>query len=422
MTGAAGQGSGTAVMVQRFEGAFTQQEPIGEESIAEAVAVMRSGRLHRYNSEPGEVSATSALERAFADWQGAEYCLACASGGYATALALRAGGIGPDDAVLTNAFTLAPVPGAIAAVGARAVLVETTPDLVIDLDHLADRIDASGARLLLLSHMRGHVCDMDVLTSLLAERGVQLIEDCAHTMGASWDGRRSGGFGLAGCFSTQTYKHMNSGEGGLLVSNDAAFMARAILMSGSYMLYERHGAAPAPEVFEGLKLETPNMSGRMDNLRAAILLPQLAVLDANVVRWNRRYAVLAERLAATEGLHLPHRPAQEHFVGSSIQFTLEAADDGEAERFVAEAGALGVELKWFGAKEPVGFTSSHESWRYLAPQSLPRTDAVLARLFDMRIPLTFSLEDCAQIAEIIDYCAGRCRLNRRTICWGRYPS
>jgi dTDP-4-amino-4,6-dideoxygalactose transaminase len=56
-------------------------------------------------------------------------------------------------------------------------------------------------------------------------------------------------------------------------------MARAIILSGSYMLYERHGAAPPPQVFERVRLETPNMSGRMDNLRAAILLPQLARLD-----------------------------------------------------------------------------------------------------------------------------------------------
>ena len=92
--------------------------------------------------------------------------------------------------------------------------------------------------------MRGHLCDMDRLVPICDRRGVALIEDCAHTMGATWRGRRSGSFGLAGCFSTQTYKHMNSGEGGLLVSDDAEFMARATILSGSYMLYARHGAGP----------------------------------------------------------------------------------------------------------------------------------------------------------------------------------
>ena len=148
------------------------------------------------------------------------------------------------DAVLTNAFTLAPVPGAVAAVGARPVLVEVTEDLVLDLDDLAVKAAASDARAMLLSHMRGHLCDMDRLVAICDGAGLPLIEDCAHTMGARWRGRRSGSFGLAGCFRTQTYKHMNSGEGGLLVSDDADFMARATILSGSYMLYGRHGAGP----------------------------------------------------------------------------------------------------------------------------------------------------------------------------------
>ncbi len=73
--------------------------------------------------------------------------------------------------------------------------------------------------------------------------------------------------------STQTYKHLNAGEGGFLTSDNPAFMARAIIMSGSYMLYERHLAAPDPKFFTDVRFDTPNFSGRMDNLRAAILRP-----------------------------------------------------------------------------------------------------------------------------------------------------
>ncbi|MEZ5884888.1 MAG: aminotransferase, partial [Paracoccaceae bacterium] len=69
--------------------------------------------------------------------------------------------------------------------------------------------------------------------------------------------------------------------------------------------------------------------------------------------------------------------------------------------FVARCAARGVELKWFGAPEPQAFTSRHDSWRYAPPQSLPQTDRVLAGLLDMRLPLTFSTEDCALIARII---------------------
>gem|GEM_PF-6565601 len=60
-----------------------------------------------------------------------------------------------------------------------------------------------------------------------------------------------------------------------------------------------------------------------------------------------------------------------------------------------------MELKWFGADKPVGFTSRHDSWRYVDAHDLPQTDRVLAGLMDMRLPLTFSLEDCDMLAAII---------------------
>ena len=385
----------------RFRGSFTQQEPIPEAGIAAAVEVMRSGRLHRYNTVPGETSEAAALERDFAAWQGARYCLALASGGQAMQIAMRAAGVAPGETVLTNAFTLAPVPGAVAAVGARVALVEITPDLVLDLDDLDAKARATGARWLLLSHMRGHLCDMDRLMQIAASRGVTVIEDCAHTMGARWNGRRSGGFGLAGCFSTQTYKHMNSGEGGLLTSDDPGFMARATILSGSYMLHDRHGAGPGSDAFADARLDMPNLSARMDNLRAALLRPQIASLDANVDRWNALHDRLAERLGRCPAFRFPVRPPAERYVGSSIQFTMPGIGAADAASFVARAAADGVELKWFGAKDPAGFTSNHRSWRYVAPQDLPSTDAVLAGLFDMRLPLTFEPADCDVIAEVL---------------------
>ncbi|MES2970099.1 MAG: aminotransferase class I/II-fold pyridoxal phosphate-dependent enzyme [Pseudomonadota bacterium] len=381
-----------------FTASFTQQLPIPEAGIEAAVAVMRSGRLHRYNAAPGEETHTEALEREYAAWQGARYCLAVASGGQAMQIALRAAGVAPGDAVLTNAFTLAPVPGAIAAVGGRPVLVEITDDLVIDLADLATKAAASGARVLLLSNMRGHLCDMDRLMDIAAAHQLTVIEDCAHTMGATWQGRKSGNFGLAGCFSTQTYKHMNSGEGGFLTSDDAAFMARAIMLSGSYMMYERHGAAPDAAAFADIRYLTPNMSARMDNLRAALLRPQLAGLADSIAAWNARHDRVAAGLSRVAGLRLATRPAAESYVGSSIQFTLPGIGLQAAQDFVARLARMGVEVKWFGAAEPTGFTSAHHSWRYMAAQTLPRSDAVLAGLFDMRLPLTFSLADCDLIA------------------------
>jgi len=386
-------------MHEIFSGNFTQQEPIPEAGIEAALAVMRHGRLHRYNVAAGEVAEAALLEQEFAAFTGAKYCLAVASGGYALGAALRAVGVRPGDRVLTNAFTLAPVPGAIAALGAVPMFVEVTPSLVIDLDDLAAK--AGPARVLLLSHMRGHLADMDRLMAICDAAGIIVIEDCAHTMGAAWRGVPSGRHGLVGCYSTQTYKHMNSGEGGLLVTDDADVMARAVMLSGSYMLYGRHLAAPPPEDFADVRYETPNVSGRMDNLRAAILRPQLRLLRGQCDRWNERYRAVEQGLRGTAGLAVIERPAAETYVGSSIQFLLPDWPAADVQAMLARTAARGVELKWFGAAEPVAFTSRHDSWRYAPAQALPNTDQILAGLLDMRLPLTFSLDDCHQIARII---------------------
>ncbi|HHB80976.1 MAG TPA: aminotransferase class I/II-fold pyridoxal phosphate-dependent enzyme [Aliiroseovarius sp.] len=386
-------------MDKRFTKDFTQQEPIDAEATEAALRVLGHGRLHRYNVAPGEVSEVAALEQEFAAFTGAKYALAVASGGYAIATALRALGVGPGDRVLTNAFTLAPVPGAIASLGAVPVLVEVTERLVIDLDDLAAK--AGQAEVLLLSHMRGHICDMDRLMAICDAAGVRVVEDCAHTMGAAWNGVPSGRHGVMAAYSTQTYKHMNSGEGGLLISDDAELMARAVLLSGSYMLYERHGAAPGPEVFERLKLEVPNISGRMDNLRAAILRPQLARLPERCAAWNARYKVLEDGLRGTPGLGIIERPEAEEYVMSSFQFLLADWPTDAVRDVVARCGARGVELKWFGADVPAGFTSRYDHWRYADTGSLPQTDRVLRGILDLRLPLTFTLEDCAVLAQII---------------------
>ena len=389
----------TLRMTEQFTGNFTQQEPIPEEAIEAAVAVMRHGRLHRYNLAGGEQGEVALLEQEFATFTGAKYCLAVASGGYALATALRAVGVAPGDRVLTNAFTLAPVPGAIASVGAQPVFVGVTEALTIDLEDLAAKLDR--ARVLMLSHMRGHLCDMDRLMEICDAAGVVVIEDCAHTMGAAWNGVPSGRHGRVGCYSCQPYKHLNSGEGGLLVTDDEEVAARAIMLSGSYMLYSRHLAAPGPEAFEQVKYDTPNISGRMDHLRAAILRPQLRNLAVQVTRWNDRYQTLETGLRDTPGLTLVQRPEAETYVGSSIQFLLLDWAPEAVQAVLARCAARGVELKWFGVPEPVAFTSRYDSWRYAPTQSLPDSDRILAGIVDMRVPLTFSLEDCALIARII---------------------
>lgn len=389
--------------VKRFTKDFTLQEPIPQAGMDRAMEIMATGKLHRYNVAPGEKGEAALLEEEFAAYMGKPYCLSLASCGSALYIALKSAGVKSGDKVLCNAYTLAPVPGAIENTGARIELVDIVDDYTIDLDDLEKKAAAPDVKYFLLSHMRGHITDMDRVMAICDAHDLVLIEDCAHTMGATWDGKKSGSFGNAGCFSTQTYKHMNSGEGGLLVTDDPELIARAIIHSGSYMLYERHTARPDMEVFESLKTMVPNYSSRMDNLRAGLLRPQLADLDRQCRRWNERHDHLAEGLKKIPGIFVPQRNEKEAYVGSSIQFSLTGRTETEIRAFLDACMERGVELKWFGNKEPVGFTSAYESWKYLGDlPDLPNTRRVLAVMCDMRIPLTFTLEDCDLILEVIE--------------------
>lgn len=388
--------------MKTFSKSFTQQGPIPAEGISRALELMHSGRLHRYDLSPGELGDVGQLEKEFADFIGVPYCLACSSGGYALHIALCAADVQPNEPVLTNAFTLAPVPGAIEHSGGRPVLVELDDNYCIDLTDLKKKAAESGARLLMLSHMRGHIPDMDKVLDICKQYKLLLIEDCAHTMGGGWNNRPSGSDADIACFSTQTYKHINSGEGGLLTTRHDEFMARAVMLSGSYMLYNRHPAGPPAAAYEHIRLKTPNYSGRMDNLRAAILRPQLLELPQRVKRWNALYRELEALLIRIPHVRIPQRPQSEQYVASSIQFSFPDLSEQNILDLIQGCSTRGVTLKWFGAAEPEAYTSRFDSWQYLEEHPpLPKTQRVLSTLCDMRLPLTFDEDDCTAIVDII---------------------
>ena len=375
--------------------------PIPEEAIEQAVALMRTGRLHRYGEYAGTEPHATLLEKEYAEYVGSRYAVGINSGGCAIFLGLKASGVEPGDRVLVNAFNLAPVPGAIHHAGAEAVLVEVEDDYRINLSDLENKARSSGAKTLLLTHMRGHIADMDRITTICSELGLTLVEDCAHTMGAKWKGRFTGRFGAVGCFSTQTFKHINSGEGGILVTDDDDIAARAILFSGSYMLYGQHQSAPPQAAFDRWKMHTPNFSMRMSNLVACILRPQLREMQQRGERWNRIYSALEERLNRIEGISVPAREADEEFVASSIQFHVSGLSADQIQGLADRCTARGVAIKWFGRDEPMGYTSQYHHWEYLEPQDLPGTRGMLSTTCDMRIPLALSEAQCDAIASII---------------------
>ena len=370
-------------------------------SVEAAVKLLESGYLFRYGEMGGEGNEAALLEEEFAALLGSKYCIGVNSGGSAIFLALKAAGVERGDKVLLNAFTLAPVPGALEHLGAEAVLVEIDPRLVIDIDDLRIKAEASGAKFLLMSHMRGHVADMDAVSEICDEFGIKMIEDCAHTMGATWNGKQTGRFGVAGAFSSQSYKQFNTGEGGLIVTDDEDLAARAILMSGSYMLYAQHSAAPSEAVFDRWKGTCANHSMRMSALVAAILRPQLQLLNERNARWRKIHDRVASRLRTHQLLRLPERPEAEDYTPTSIQFFMEGLTNSQIESIIADSTAHGVPVKFFGGSIPQGFTSRSPHWQYLPAQDLPRSEAILSTLCDIRLPLGLTDAQADTLAEVV---------------------
>jgi dTDP-4-amino-4,6-dideoxygalactose transaminase len=381
---------------------LTEPEPIPEAGIVRANELMRSGRLFRYGEMGADQADASLLEQEFAAFVGRRFCVAVNSGGGAIFLALKVAGVKQGEPVLVNGFTLAPVPGAILHAGARPIIVEIGSDYVIDPDDLRKKAKASGARILLLSHMRGHIADMDKVMAVAEECNLQIIEDCAHSLCASWRGKTIGTFGFAAAFSAQTYKHLNSGEGGFLVLDDAAMAARAILHSGSYMLHEQHLSRPATDVLAAAGDHVPNFSMRMTALAAAMLRPQLKELPRRAARWNVIHDRIAAGLKCNQQIFVPPRDGAQKFSATSVQFSLLGFSVDEIKRVLDLAKARGLPIKWFGNDRQVGFTSAPRQWAYAGPQgTLAQTHAVLAGLCDIRTPLSLTDDECDLVAAIV---------------------
>ena len=206
-------------------------EPIPAEARAEIGRLLASGDLFRY-TRPQD-APVALLEQEFAALLGAKYALAVSSCSAALFLSLKALNLPHEARVLIPAFTFAAVPSAVVHADCVPVLVEVGENYRINMEDFAGKLDGS-IKAVLISHMRGHTSDMDTIMALCTAHNVPLIEDAAHSLGTTWHNRQIGTLGKIGCFSFQSYKLVNAGEGGILITDDPDLLARAVIMSGAY--------------------------------------------------------------------------------------------------------------------------------------------------------------------------------------------
>ena len=159
--------------------------------------------------------------------------------------------------------------------------------------------------------MRGHTSDMDRIMALCDARGIPVIEDAAHSLGTTWRGRNIGTLGRVGCFSFQSYKLVNAGEGGIMVSDDADLIARAVIMSGAYEHnWAKHIGTPDAAIeaaFARWQNRLPLYNLRLGNLSAAIIRPQLPEVPRRVRDGRAGHDHVAGRLNTCAWLSVPEK-------------------------------------------------------------------------------------------------------------------
>ncbi len=406
----------------KFLKSFSTPDPVPAEGIQDALDMMTSGHMFRYNPRNAGKNAlrdgqgdgstlysdVALLEKEFCEYTGHKYAVAVNSCGSALFLALKGSGLQHGDKVFSNAFTFTAVPSSIVHAGGVPVYIECNSDYILDLDDLKQKIAAyPDVRYLMLSYMRGHISDVEQIQQLCSAHHITLIEDCAHSLGVVWkdehqkEGKHIGHHGSAACFSAQSNKLINSGEGGVLTTNDPELAAYCTLAAGSYeRLYQQHLARPEDAVFERIKLGVPNFSLRMSNLTAAVLRPQMRELDSKIARYAALYDAVDKCFESIKHVETPNVLPQVSRVGDSFQFNVKGLPARQIEVFRDRTKERGVELQIFGHTDNARYFRNWEYSFETAPD-LQQTDDIISAACDFRIPISFTEEDLMLITDII---------------------
>ena len=233
------------------------------------------------------------FEEAFASYCGVKHGIACANGTTGLHMALEVLGVGPGDEVIIPDFTIIVSANVVMLAGATPVLVDVERDTwCIDPAKIEAAITPR-TKAIMVVHMYGHPCDMDPIRDIARRHGLSVIEDCCQSHGATYKGRMTGSLSDIAVFSFYGNKVITTGEGGMLVTNDAGHAERA-------RTYRDNGFQ-IPRFVHAVR----GMNYRLTNMQAAIGLAQTEKLDFAVARKREIARAYLEHLHGFEHITLP---------------------------------------------------------------------------------------------------------------------
>jgi perosamine synthetase len=298
------------------------------------------------------------FEQAFAEVTGVAHAIAVSNGTVALHLALHALGVGPGDEVIVPSFTYIASVNTIAQTGATPIFVEScVNDWLLDPNDVERKITPR-TKAVMLVHLYGAVCDMTALCALADRHRLAIVEDCAEAVGCTFDRQHVGTFGTVGTFSFYGNKTVTTGEGGMVVTNDAQLADRLRLLKGQ-------GQSPTRRYWH----VEMGFNYRMTNICAAIGLAQIERLPFILAR-KRAIAALYRRLLQDAPVTFQQRAAN---VESGEWLVSALIPDGvDRDQVMQSMEDDGVETR------PV-FSCAHQMPMYAAPLNLPVAEQISRR-------------------------------------------
>ena len=376
-------------------------KPIPQSGIDLAVSKMNSGVMYRYQPKKKEDSITANFERSFANYMGVKHAVGTNSCGSAMFIALNIVGVQPGDKILTNAFTFHAVPSVIHHARAVPVLVESNREWGMDAQDLDKKATESGAKVLLMSYMRGHVPDMDAVMEVVKKHNLIFIEDCAHAYATLWNGQLLGTFGEIGCYSTQSSKGLSAGEGGIFISNNDEYAAKAVLYAGSYeKLWTKHFDLD-PEIMNRLQNQIPGYSMRMQEITAAMLTPQIERLQHIKKIHVENWTLLNSLIGQHNNIEIPMPLPQVDSFCDTMQFHLINLSREQADQFIDLMKLEGISMQIFGAKRNA---RDYRQWEYIEAhkQELGDTIANIEFACDLSLQPHLTSDNIRVIAQVMN--------------------
>jgi dTDP-4-amino-4,6-dideoxygalactose transaminase len=221
----------------------------------------------------------SLFEEEFSSYCGCKYGIGVGSGTEALHLALLACGVGQGDEVITVSNTAVPTVSAIRFAGADPVFADIEEDTYNINPELIEEKITSKTKAIMPVHLYGNPCNMERICEITAKHGIKVIEDCAQSHGALFNGKKAGSFGDAGCYSFYPSKNLGAfGDGGMVVTNSAE-INRNVRLLRNYGQENRYYSI------------TEGFNSRLDEIQASMLRFKLKLLDG----WNERRTDIANR-------------------------------------------------------------------------------------------------------------------------------